>query len=315
MPDKKTYAGLRDYALTKYTVDMNQFSSRRRLPTHSLKELTCHPSELLPLENIKKLKPKDPHLYAAYSDVGAVAETRALYKIKRKKNPTAPVRPSAPSYKPSARRDDTTVKGLDEFLYVLTDLPRAVRTKKVYGLNGMLRTVRYRETPRVIARGETTGRLYIAPAWWLWRITGTFEQSPYIGGGKIAERYRWQYHKDTPEPPAWYSYDPESEDTYTYSGFLMDLPESLPPSKLLECKAWYWQLPAKSAREFSISSLSIKWTKPQIGSPLAIISLTYKGNDYQIPVYLSPKHELYVKVKSREIAAFLCRYTVAKLQG
>lgn len=279
----------------KYQVDFDRFS-RRKLPTHSLKELICHPSELLPLKNIKDFKPKDNHLYVAYSDTAAVAESLPTYRVRRKTAPTS--RPSANTTRPSATsraKSDFTVKGIEEFLIVLADLPRTYRTIRIPGTQ---RFISYKETPRVIARGETTGRIYNTPAWWLWRVNG--EQGPH---GKVAERYRWTdpHTKTSPPPPPWFSYDPESEDTYH-----VELPTPTP-------QAWYWKLPATTARELGISALSIKWSNApkKKGVPIAIISLTYKGKGYQVPVYTSPSG-LYVKVKTREIAAFLCRYTIVK---
>ncbi len=308
----------------KYNIDFNEISARKRSPKSVVKEFTCHPSELLPF---KEFKPKDEHLYAAYADVGAVAETKPLYKVKRK-TPTAPpdeyvFKPSAPITQPSAasspiRRDDVTMKGIDEFLVVLADLPRVPKTKQIGGTDGPLRKVTYRETPRVLARGETTGRLYITPAWWLWRVTGTFKQDLYKAdsiseGGKVAERYQWHnpLTKDAPPPPpTWYSYDPESENNPLYDGFLMDLPEIIQQNRT----AWYWQLPPRSAREFSISRISIHWMQPpyRVGHTLAILTLIYKEREYHIPVNIASKHELSVKVKSKEIGAYLCRYTANK---
>lgn len=287
--------------------------ARHKLP--NAKEFTCHTSELIPVEKLMNLQPKDEHLYVAYSDVGAVAESGPAYKPwRRKEEPEAELQPSVTRYAPSARRDDLTMKGIDEFLRVLRDLPRLVKTKKLSGPRGELRTVRYRQSPRVIARGEDTGRLYITPAWWLWRVTGTFKVSKY--GEKTAERYRWEDPKGSPPPksPEWFSYDPESEE-YGYDGFLMDLSEIIPdpPLQLMEKNAWYWKLPAKSAREFNISGLNIHWLKPEVDSPLATISLKFSGQEYQVPVYLDYNQELMVRVKSRELAAFLCRYTINKM--
>jgi len=306
-------------------VSFDWISTRHRLPIHEVKEFLCHPSELVPVESIKHLQPKDEHLYVAYSDVGAVAETRTAYKTWRRKTPSTQIeseQQSAYRYTPPARRDDVTMKSIDEFLRVLLDLPRVVKTKKFSGPGGKLRTVRYRETPRVLARGEDTGRLYITPAWWLWRVTGTFKVNPYPAdgeNGKIAERYQWQDPLSgslPPEPPGWFSFDPVSEDI-GYDGFLMDLPEIIPDhsflSRLLERKAWYWKLPPRTAREFSISGLRIKWQKPVARSPLAIISLRYKEREYRIPVHISSKNELSIRVKSRELQAFLCRYVTKKL--
>jgi hypothetical protein len=308
---------------TKYAVDLERYSSRRRLPTHCLKEFTCHPSELLPQGNIKKLEPKDEHLYAAYSDVGAVCETGTIYRVKRKKSDSHYNTNSRPSATRAQlpRRDDFTIKGIDEFLMVLADLPRVVKTRKISD-----KIVKYRETPRVLARGETTGRLYITPAWWLWRVTGEFKQSPYIADGihdtgKIAERYYWRDPRtgDAPPPPTWFSYDPECEDP-EYRDFPCDLPEIIPdkspPQQLLhERNAWYWKLPPTSAREFSISRISIQWARQplRVGSSLATLTVTYKDKDYRIPVTLTPNNELSVRVRSREIRAFLCRYTINKL--
>ncbi|TEB09180.1 hypothetical protein [Pelotomaculum propionicicum] len=84
---------------------------------------------------------------------------------------------------------------------------------------------------------------------------------------------------------------------------------------LLEKKAWYWQQPPTTARQFGISKMTIRWSKPplMINHPLALIGFTYNSNNYSLPVYISPNSEISVKTRNREVGAFLCRYVLTKL--
>lgn len=102
----------------------------------------------------------------------------------------------------------------------------------------------------------------------------------------------WSPEQRITSPPNWYSYDTECEEPH-YASFLMNLPEiipdaaapflpppPLPLSKLQEKKAWYWQLPPTTTREFSVSRISIRWAKAfKVCSPLALLSLTYEGKN------------------------------------
>jgi len=311
---------------THYPVNFDQFSNRHRLLTQRSK--VFHPSELTPLEQLKKMKPVNEYLYAGYSDVPVVAETKACYKIVRKKKDIVKGQITGHStglenrvraLNNSTRQIDNTMKGLDEFVRILANLPRPVKTKKIGGGKNKFKTVKYREAPRVVAVGEDTGRYYITPAWMLFNITN-------------GRRYRWQDPSsyEVPEPPTWFTYDPASEDP-GYNGNLAEVPEIIEKDKttpqavymnkrnaltmLLEKKAWYWQQPPTTARQFGISKMTIRWSKPplMINHPLALIGFTYNSNNYSLPVYISPNSEISVKTRNREVGAFLCRYVLTKL--
>lgn len=278
----------------KFHLDYDAFSKEQSCEFSKLKEFHCHPSELIPLSHLKHLNSRDGHLYAVYGD----------------------------------NAFDSLMEGLDEFVYVVTDLPRQTYTRRISTRYGVKKVTR-KEYPKVLARGETTGKFYILPAFALWRITGEFEVDTF--GEKIAERYRWQDPQKKELIPM------ELSQQFTYplsSSYRSDIPEiadetiheekaefTTRPESSREMvlqhvnrDAWYWKLPPVSAKELGLSLVNIHWSgKPlRAGNLVAIIDVKYKGRLYKIPVFLGSNRELNVKVRSRKVAAFLCRYTSIK---
>ncbi|MGI6491222.1 MAG: hypothetical protein ACOX0T_02195 [Pelotomaculum sp.] len=276
----------------KYDLDFDAFSDENSIKYSQLKEFYCHPSELIPVSDLKKLKSKDGQLYAMYNH-GAY---------------------------------DTTMNGLDEFVYIITDLPRLTYTRYISTRKGVKKVTR-KEPPNVLAYGENTGRYYILPADMLWRITGEFEV--IATGEKIAERYQWQ--KPTPKRKP-----TEQSQSFTYpmqqndSTFIPEVADEtlreemalfkrrLPPQEALmrhvNTNAWYWKQPPVSAKELGFSSIKIFWSGKTLtpGNQVATVQVAYKGKQYKLPIYVGPNKELTVKTRSRKVAAFLCRYTSIK---
>jgi len=246
----------------KFAINPDEYLHEQSLDYTTLKEFQCHPSELVPINNLKELKPKDSHLYSYY------------------------------------RQSMSDDEYLDEFVYVVADLPRLNYKLHISTRCGMKYVIRKR-SPKVLVRSEDTGKFYILPAYSLWRVSGEFKTNNY--GEKIAERYHWREpNVKAPKP-----FIPDD-----FDGELNHKQINKTTFYSLNRKAWYWKLPPVSAKQLGFSEINVNWCSS--GNQVATIQVEYQGREYKVPIYISSNKELKVKVRSRQVAAFLCRYVSAK---
>lgn len=291
----------------KFDVDLESFDSCRTLDPENIVRTLCHPSELMPLTEIgTRLQPRTDKLYQACSSNSA---------------------------------EDMLSHGLDEFIYIVRDLPR-----------------RGKGNPQVLVIAEESKRVFITQAWWLKDI--------FTG-----ESYTWTDPKTLAvvETPKMFNYIPEEEmyfestsDTFenvtlcdiaddeTEDDFNSTTVENLrtrhnkamakinPPAKgravekakpikqntisntdkvslIVNHHAPYWMskdtttLDQLGASQVKVEILIQPLGKPKVNDIVAKVNFKFMNQSFSVPVYFAGNRTLEVRSGSEKSKHAMCR--------